>query len=71
MLLMMWNGVVLAILWYCLAKTEGQVKTEARRLRKEDQKVDGVLKETILNHKNEDDSEGHDETEGNVFEKPE
>ena len=33
--------------------------------------MDGVLKETILNHKNEDDSEGHDKTEGNVFEKPE
>ena len=44
----------------CLAKIEGQLKTEARCSRKKDKKADGILKEAILN--NEDDSEGHDET---------
>ena len=30
--------------------------------------MDGILKEVILNNKNRDDSEGHDETERNIFE---
>ena len=50
----------------CLAKIEGQLKTEARRLRKEVKKVDGILKEAILNNK--DDSEEHDEAERTIFE---
>lgn len=47
----------------CLAKIEGQLKTEARRLSKESQKVERTLKEGMLNNKNKDDSEAHNEIE--------
>ena len=47
----------------CLAKIEGQLKTEARRLSKESQKVERTLKEGMLNNKNKDDSEAHNEAE--------
>ena len=53
----------------CPAKLEGKLKTEAKRLRKEDQKVEGILKEAILNNKNEDGSQEHNKAERNVFEK--
>ena len=52
----------------CLAINEGQFKTEARRLRKQEQKVDRKLKQVILNNKNKDDSEEHDQAERNVAE---
>lgn len=47
----------------CLAKIEGQLKTEARRLSKESKKVERKLKEGMLNNKNKDDSEAHNEAE--------
>ena len=47
----------------CLAKIEGQLKTEARRLSKKSQKVERTLKEGMLNNKNKDDSEAHNEIE--------
>ena len=47
----------------CLAKIEGQLKTEARRLSKESKKVERKLKEGMLNNKNKDDGEAHNEAE--------
>ena len=52
----------------CLVKMEGQLKTEARQLRKEGQQVDGILKEAILQESDNDEVDDRDRNAFELFE---
>ena len=47
---------------------EGQLKTEARQLRKEGQQVDGILKEAILQESDNDEVDDRDRNAFELFE---